>query len=60
MTQNKIMDIRKIPQNEFDRIADVIRLANSPVGIDALKTHVIIIKKLEEIEKRLERLENRG
>jgi hypothetical protein len=29
----------------------------SPVGIDAKKTHVLIIEKLEEIERRLTRIE---
>ena len=29
----------------------------SPVGIDAKKTHIIIISKLVQIEQRLERLE---
>ena len=32
---------------------------NSPVGINAKETHVIIINKLIEIEKRLEKLENK-
>ena len=32
---------------------------NSPVGIDAKETHIIIINKLIEIEKRLEKLENK-
>ena len=31
---------------------------NSPVGIDAKETHIIIINKLIEIEKRLEKLEH--
>jgi hypothetical protein len=31
----------------------------SPVGIDAKKTHVLILQKLIAIEKRLERLERR-
>ncbi len=30
----------------------------SPVGIDAKKTHIIIIHKLMQIEQRLEALEN--
>lgn len=30
---------------------------SSPVGIDAKKTHVLIIRKLEEIEKRIARIE---
>ena len=38
-------------------IANVITSQDSPVGIDAKKTHIIIINKLIEIEKRLEELE---
>jgi len=38
-------------------IEKVISSDDSPVGIDAKKTHIIIINKLVEIEKRLEALE---
>ena len=38
-------------------IEKVITSENSPVGIDAKKTHIIIINKLVEIEKRLDKLE---
>ncbi len=38
-------------------IEKVITSADSPVGIDAKKTHIIIINKLVEIEKRLDTLE---
>ena len=38
-------------------IEKVITSADSPVGIDAKKTHIIIINKLVEIEKRLDNLE---
>ena len=38
-------------------IAKVSTSPDSPVGIDAKKTHIIIINKLVEIEKRLDRLE---
>jgi len=38
-------------------IEKVITSKDSPVGIDAKKTHIIIINKLVEIEKRLDRLE---
>ncbi len=38
-------------------IEKVITSEDSPVGIDAKKTHVIIINKLVEIEKRLIALE---
>ena len=39
------------------QIEKAITSSDSPVGIDAKKTHTIIINKLVEIEKRLERLE---
>jgi len=48
-----------IPRDEAEAIAEVIASADSPVGIDAAKTHVIIIQKLLEIERRLDRIEGR-
>jgi hypothetical protein len=39
------------------QIEKVISSEDSPVGIDAKKTHIIIINKLLEIEKRLDALE---
>ncbi len=42
-----------VPQEDYDRIAALISSDTSPVGIDAKKTHVIILHKLMEIEKRL-------
>lgn len=38
-------------------IADEIACAESPLGIDAKKSHVMILAKLEAIERRLDRLE---
>lgn len=38
-------------------IAAMIASDTSPVGIDAKKTHVLIIEMLEDIQRRLERLE---
>jgi len=46
-----------IPEKEYNDIEKLIDSKDSPVGIDAKKTHIIIIHKLMEIEKRLERLE---
>ena len=43
--------------DDYQRIARLITSADSPVGIDAEKTHVMILHKLEQIEARLERLE---
>ena len=51
------MDL-SIPEDEYKQILDQIKSDDSPVGIDAGKTHVIILHKLMEIERRLEALEN--
>ena len=47
-----------ISQADYDRIAQLIHSDNSPVGIDAKKTHVLILHKLEQIEARLAALES--
>ncbi len=39
------------------RLTQLIASDDSPVGIDAKKTHVLILHKLEQIEARLARLE---
>lgn len=46
-----------IPDDEYRRIEKMIASDASPVGIDAKKTHVLILYKLSEIERRLEALE---
>ena len=43
----------EIPSAEFERIRQMIEDPTSPVGIDARKTHVIILYKLEQLERRL-------
>ncbi len=45
--------------DEAREIEQLIASDASPVGIDAKKTHVLIIQKLLEIERRLERIESR-
>ncbi len=47
----------KVGTAEYGEIEELIASEDSPVGIDAKKTHVIIIHKLLQIEKRLEKLE---
>ena len=42
----------------YDEIAKVIHSDDSPVGIDAKKTHILILNKLTQIEQRLARLED--
>ena len=46
-----------ITDQEYQEILDQIKSDDSPVGIDAGKTHVLILHKLMNIEKRLETLE---
>ena len=46
-----------IDPTEYQAIVEEIASDASPVGIDAKKTHVIIIHKLLEIEKRLSAME---
>ncbi len=41
----------------FETIAREIQSDQGPVGIDAKKTHIIILDKLLQIEKRLDALE---
>jgi len=47
----------KIDEESYNEIAKMIHSESSPVGIDAKKTHIYIIHKLNQIEKRLENLE---
>ena len=46
-----------IDKETYEKIAEIIHSDDSPVGIDAKKTHILILHKLMEIEKRLEALE---
>ena len=48
-----------IDQKTYDEIAELIHSDSSPVGIDAKKTHILIIHKLTEIEKRLDKIESK-
>ena len=43
---------------DLERIAREIESSTSPVGIDARKTHVLILAALERIEARLARIES--
>lgn len=47
----------EIPQEAYRAIEKEIASAESPVGIDAKKTHVIILHQLRRIEERLARIE---
>ena len=48
-----------VPPETFTEIEKMIGSTESVVGIDAKKTHIIIIHKLMEIEKRLKALEGK-
>ena len=48
----------KIDQRLYDKIAKEIHSDSSPVGIDAKKTHILILQMLLDITERLGRLEN--
>ncbi len=49
----------KIDDKTYEAIATIIHSDQSPVGIDAKKTHILILNKLEEICNRLERIEQK-
>lgn len=51
------MNEEQIPKETYQAIENMIGNSESVVGIDAKKTHIIIIHKLMEIEKRLAALE---
>ncbi len=47
----------EIPPSTYAELEELITSADSPVGIDAKKTHIIILHKLVQIEERLARLQ---
>ena len=51
------MNSMDVPLEIFNSIEREISSEASPVGIDAKKTHIIILHKLQEIEERLRRIE---
>ena len=46
-------------KEQYEAIAEQIHSDTSPVGIDAKKTHILILQKLMDIEKRLNSLEKK-
>ncbi len=44
-------------KTELQEIIDQIASADSPVGMDAVYVHALILDKLERMEKRLDALE---
>lgn len=59
MSEQAKKQTMQIPEDEYNRILEEIESNESPVGIDARHTHILILHKLMEIEKRLDRLEER-
>ena len=47
-----------IPQDTYQAIENEITSDDSPVGIDAKKTHIMILHQLREIDERLKRIED--
>lgn len=45
-----------IPQETYEALEKLISSDDSPVGIDAKNTHILIIHKLMELEKKLDKL----
>ncbi len=48
-----------ITRKRYEELAKLIAKAESPVGIDAEKTHILILDRLEKLDQRLQRLEER-
>ncbi len=53
------MDQLKVSKETFEAIAREIHSDDSPVGIDAKKTHIIILEKLLQLEQRLQEIEQK-
>jgi hypothetical protein len=49
----------EIPKKELEKIEQAIASDESVVGIDAKKTHIIIIHMLNEIQQRLNLIEEK-
>ena len=48
-----------VPPAAYQALADALASDQSPVGIDAKKTHVVILHLLLDLQDRLARLEER-
>jgi division protein CdvB (Snf7/Vps24/ESCRT-III family) len=53
------MDSFNISDQEYKQIEKAISSEESVVGIDAKKTHIIILHLLKKMEERLENIESR-
>ncbi len=48
-----------INEKTYNEIAAIIHSDNSPVGIDAKKTHILILNALSRLNEKMDRLEER-
>ena len=46
-----------IDEKTYNEIASTIHSDNSPVGIDAKKTHILILKALSDLTSKVEQLQ---
>lgn len=53
---HRAWDAAAVPRQEYDEIARALTSADSPVGIDAKRTHVLILHALDRLERRLEQV----
>ena len=58
-TPNQRVSRMEIDQTEYDAIAAEIHSDASPVGIDAKKTHILILHMLRDLQKRIAEIEKR-
>jgi hypothetical protein len=56
LKKRKLMNYN-IDEKTYNEIADLIGSDASPVGIDAKKTHIIIIKALADLHTKIDKLE---
>jgi polyhydroxyalkanoate synthesis regulator phasin len=46
-----------IDEKTYNEIAEIIHSDESPVGIDAKKTHILILNALSQLNEKVDRLE---
>ena len=59
MAKKLVKRLIKKESPDYNVIGDYISNTESVVGIDARHTHIIIIKKLVQLEKKLEKINTR-
>lgn len=47
----------EIEKQAYEEIAKLIHSESSPVGIDAKKTHILILKMLSDLNQRMDNIE---